>query len=363
MGTSEAENQHLRERIASLNQQLANNELILKRAHSRELELLNAANLPDLLERLVPGLADSYGLREVTLVLCDPDHEVRHLLGTLGREAGEFPGVILVDNLLALARLYTQLRKPWLGPYVEEYRPLFRRASGLHSVALLPLMRQQALMGSLNFGSDDAERFTRYHATDILSHLASIASFCLENVINRARLTRSGFTDVLTGWHNRRYLQVRLREELARARRQRTSLACLLFDLDRFKGVNDRYGHLAGDDVLREVARRVGAEVRTSDVAARFGGEEFALLLPDTGPEDAGQMAERIRLSVRDTPVRVSDSEALTVTISIGVAMIEPAEREGDPRELGELLLQRADVALYRAKELGRDRVEMDAGD
>lgn len=363
MESPDEENRRLRERIAALNQQLASNELILKRAHGRELSLLNAASLPDLLDSLVPGLADSYGLREVTLVLCDPDHEVRHLLGTLGREAAEFPGVVLVDNLLALARLYAQLRRPWLGPFAEDYRPLFRRAAGLKSVALLPLMRQQALMGSLNFGSEDPERFTRHHATDILSHLAAISSFCLENVINRARLTRSGFTDVLTGWHNRRYLQVRLREELARARRGRSTLACLLFDLDRFKSVNDRYGHLAGDDVLRETARRVAAEVRSSDVAARFGGEEFALLLPDTTAEAAEQMAERIREAVRRTPVRVGDGDALTVTISVGVATIEPGGRDGDPRELGELLLQRADVALYSAKERGRDRVEMaDAG-
>src|SRR5690606_12847583 len=113
------------------------------------------------------------------------------------------------------------------------------------------------------------------------------------NVVNRARLLRSGFTDVLTGWHNRRYLQVRLAEELARARRDESTLVCLMLDLDHFKQINDTWGHGAGDEVLREVAQRVESQVRDSDVAARYGGEEFVILLPHTDVAAGRLLAER----------------------------------------------------------------------
>ena len=106
-----------------------------------------------------------------------------------------------------------------------------------------------------------------------------MSAVCLENAVNRARLLRSGFTDFLTGFYNRRYLQARLREELARAQRAHQTLALLMIDIDHFKQINDRFGHLAGDAVLREVARRIATEMRTSDTGARFGGDEFAIVL------------------------------------------------------------------------------------
>ena len=170
--------------------------------------------------------------------------------------------------------------------------------AGIRSVALIPLRRQDRLQGSLNFGSSDERRFSRHLATDFLAHLGVIASFAIENTINRARLVRSGLTDFLTGWHNRRYLNARLKEELARAQRQGTSLTCLLIDLDRFKQINDQHGHLAGDMALREAAQRVDAHIRGSDAAARFGGDEFVVLAPGITPDQAARLAERIRLAV-----------------------------------------------------------------
>ena len=103
----------------------------------------------------------------------------------------------------------------------------------------------------------------------------------LENAVNRARLLRAGITDFLTGWHNRRYLQQRLKEELARAQRRGGTISCLMIDIDRFKSINDGYGHLAGDNALKEVAHRIEAQIRSMDTAARFGGDELAILLPE----------------------------------------------------------------------------------
>ncbi|MEM9058262.1 MAG: DUF484 family protein [Pseudomonadota bacterium] len=357
----------LEDKLAALMAQATENERILHRAQARELMVLQAGSLPALLETLVGGLATSYGLDLVTVTLCDPEHELRHLLLNAGVERVP-AGVAFVDSMVGITPVFSGTPRPWVGPYAAaDHQLLFAGHRAPASVALLPLKRQGALIGSVNFGSADAQRFTRELATDFMQHLAVIAAFALENEVNRARLIRSGFTDVLTGCHNRRYLQTRLLEELARARRKRQPLGCLVLDLDWFKRVNDTHGHQAGDVVLRESARRIEAEARASDIVARFGGEEFVLLLPDTDSASGAATAERIRRVVRGAPVSLDGGEAVTVTVSIGVAStLPPRATVGQPAELktiGEALLASADHALYRAKAAGRDRVLVaDAG-
>ena len=215
------------------------------------------------------------------------------------------------------------------------------------------------LVGSLNFGSDDPERFTPRHATDFLHHLATVAAFCLENAVNRARLVRSGITDVLTGMHNRRYLQERLGGELASARRGQAPLACLILDADHFKRINDEHGHLAGDRVLREIARRVSAQIRANDIGARFGGEEFALLLPATTTDVAARLGERIREAICRAPVPLDGDRQVEVSVSVGVASITPAPNATKLERLGDKLLAAADAALYQAKQDGRNCVRL----
>jgi diguanylate cyclase (GGDEF)-like protein len=240
-----------------------------------------------------------------------------------------------------------------------DHQLLFPGGAGIRSVALIPLRRQDRLQGSLNFGSGDERRFSRHLATDFLAHLGVIASFAIENTINRARLVRSGLTDFLTGWHNRRYLNARLKEELARAQRQGTSLTCLLIDLDRFKQINDQHGHLAGDMALREAAQRVDAHIRGSDAAARFGGDEFVVLAPGITPDQAAHLAERIRLAVCETPLEIQAGVQIGMTVSIGVAGTVLSRDEADLKAAAERLLADADSALYRAKQKGRNRVEL----
>lgn len=348
----------MRRKLAKLTDEVARNTRILQVSQQRELDLLQAEDLTALLRQMLVGLASSYQLEKVTVVLCDPDHDVRHLLLAAGTEPGSLPGLQFVDSLSGLAPQYVALRKPWLGPYRKsDHELVFQNGSGLASIAMLPLTHKRMLLGSINFGSTDATRFTSKHATDFFSHLGAIASFALENAVNRARLLRSGFTDVLTGWHNRRYLQVRLIEELARARRDSETLVCLMLDLDHFKQVNDTYGHAAGDEVLRELSHRIESQVRASDVAARYGGEEFVLLLPHTDVESGARLAERIRLAVRESPVTFGSGHDVTVTSSIGIASVSPGHEDTDLKILGDSLLARADVALYRAKSSGRDQV------
>jgi diguanylate cyclase (GGDEF)-like protein len=130
-----------------------------------------------------------------------------------------------------------------------------------------------------------------------------------------------------------------------------------MLDVDYFKRVNDSFGHLAGDRLLRELTRRIESQVRASDVAARYGGEELVLLLPATRSSDALALAERIRTVVRASPVQVIEGQAVTVTLSIGVATRIPAMDERDLATVAEALISSADAALYRAKNEGRDRV------
>ena len=347
----------LERRVERLADEARKNEEAWKRAQAREMELLESDDLSTLLMRATEGLRAGYGLEAVTLLLCDPEHELRHLLMGEGASPEAFPHVLFVDRLPAALPFDPAAPRPWLGAFdPARHGPLFPGAEGLRSVALLPLARREKLFGSVNMGSGNPSRFTRRHASDFLHHLGIMAAFALENTANRARLVRSVLTDPLTGWHNRRYLEARLREELARGRRSRLPIACLMIDIDHFKAVNDRFGHLAGDEVLRGVARRIAAEVRSSDVAARYGGEEFVILLPGTDARAASVLAERIRAAVARQPFELGDGhEPLPVTVSVGVA--DCLVESGEDGNAGEALLARADAALYAAKAGGRNMV------
>jgi two-component system cell cycle response regulator len=169
-----------------------------------------------------------------------------------------------------------------------------------------------------------------------------------ELAARNAELEQLARTDVLTGLANRRHADDVLRQTIAAARRHGRALCAVLVDIDRFKAVNDVHGHAAGDAVLRAVAARLADGLREEDLAARWGGEEFLLLLPDAG--DATIVCERLRAAIADTPIRVDDAVAITITASFGWAGWGGAET-------AETLVARADTALYAAKDGGRDRV------
>jgi diguanylate cyclase (GGDEF)-like protein len=157
-------------------------------------------------------------------------------------------------------------------------------------------------------------------------------------------------------------LQQRLKEELARTQRRAGSIACLMMDIDHFKGINDGYGHLAGDIALKEVAQRVESQIRSMDTAARFGGDELAILLPDTGAAEAAKLAERIRVCIASQPVALTAQVERNLTVSVGVAALSPGRHETDLKAAADRLIAEADAALYRAKALGRNRVQVGAG-
>lgn len=190
-----------------------------------------------------------------------------------------------------------------------------------------------------------------------VSTLLVLLHFVMTRLVDRLllveqRLRSLASTDELTGLANRRVGLRRLAEELVRARRTGQPLACIMFDLDRFKNVNDTLGHAVGDSVLRAVADAFRCGARTYDVVARLGGEEFLVLLPQTAASEAVSIVERMRATVSAACTRVLPDDTSPVTVSAGLAVAEPPaypDAEG--------LLKRSDDALYAAKRAGRDRM------
>ena len=162
---------------------------------------------------------------------------------------------------------------------------------------------------------------------------------------------RLAIIDGLTQLHNQRYLNDFLERELSRSARYARPLSVLMIDLDHFKTVNDTYGHLGGDSVLRELAERIRPEVRREDLFARYGGEEFAMALVESPPETARQVAERVREVVRATPFHF-DGQVIPLTVSVGVATTL-----GDDVQTASSIFRMADERLYEAKHAGRDCV------
>jgi two-component system cell cycle response regulator len=174
----------------------------------------------------------------------------------------------------------------------------------------------------------------------------------------RARLDQSmelAVTDQLTGLHNRRYMRVQLESFVKRANMGGAPVSILLCDIDHFKKINDIHGHAAGDDVLREFGRRLRENIRPMDVACRYGGEEFVVIMPETSQALAQSAGERIRQIMADTTFSIARGDELKVTMSGGVSTIVP------PEDTMDALLKRADDALYRAKSAGRNKVELEA--
>jgi diguanylate cyclase (GGDEF)-like protein len=193
-----------------------------------------------------------------------------------------------------------------------------------------------------------------YHDVEVLTQLSSMLriKFLQDELREHLNeLDRLASTDPLTGLFNRRLLFIRLEQELARAQRIGSELCLAYLDIDHFKHINDTYGHLTGDEVLKWLSALMKEMLRKSDVLARMGGEEFLIMLPDTGLQGAQLIAERLRAEVARVPCE-GGGASIPVTISIGILYVPPTTTE-PPDEL----LRKADEALYSSKQSGRNRV------
>jgi len=220
----------------------------------------------------------------------------------------------------------------------------------VRSVLAVPLRAGERVTGVIAVQAYDPHAYTETDI-EVFEQLAANAAIALENARLFAETRRLAITDSLLGVYNRRHFFELAHAEIERARRYHHPLSVIMIDVDEFKRINDTHGHLAGDQVLRAMAARCKAELRTVDVLGRYGGEELVVLLPETDMTGAVEAAERLRAAIASEPI-VVDGSAISVTASFGVA-----SWSADQDTRLEDVLDRADRALYEAKRSGRNRV------
>ena len=216
----------------------------------------------------------------------------------------------------------------------------------------VPLVARGELIGFLTVDSEQVGAFDESHAK-LCQAFANEVAMAIDNARLFRETLRLSITDPLTGLYNRRYIYREAQRELERAQRYDRPLSVIIFDLDRFKEVNDHFGHLTGDDVLKVMAQRCLDSLRQTELMGRYGGEEFIVFVPETGLDGAYQVAERLRKAIADQPIETR-GHLIRVTASFGVA--EFNELQGDLDKLLDL----ADQALYVAKRAGGNRVSTD---
>ena len=191
------------------------------------------------------------------------------------------------------------------------------------------------------------------HQRSVLSAAAALLAVSLKNAELFREIRENSVRDGLTGCFNRTHAVEVLDAELRRARRSKLPLSLLMFDLDNFKNINDRHGHLCGDAVLAAIGAIMKSELRGSDVKCRYGGDEFMVILPDTPVGGARQVSDNLRRAIAERPVVWNDGQ-ITVTASFGITAVNTADH--DPRSA----IARADSALYRAKQIGRNAIQVE---
>jgi diguanylate cyclase (GGDEF)-like protein len=353
----------LRTRIQEMERLVRQNEAKRKKFDALERKLIGADSLGGLLSTLVHDFSKDFLIDWVSVALVDPGCEVTTLLDLAGEDRhGLESHFVTLQSDAALSKRLGSALLPYLGPMQAGATALLGDCGqGFASIAILPMVHQGRVLGSINLASVDAERFADGVGTDFLERLSAIAALCLQNALSAERLKAAGITDTLTGIKNRRYFEARSREEVAFALRSSFPLACLFFDIDKFKSMNDSYGHQVGDEVLRYVAKVIQVQLRASEVLARYGGEEFVVLLPGASEVQAVATAERIRRIVAAQSIPVDARQSIRLTISCGVSVLaqagEAPSGAGMHAELLSSMIARADQGVYQAKDAGRNRV------
>ncbi|MGV8057646.1 MAG: DUF484 family protein [Smithellaceae bacterium] len=324
---------------------LKKNQEIARKFFEIEASILSILNFKDFLERLLTEIQDKRDIPYVWISLIDtsdvacmilqsaPSEILKERTNLITREAfgtitRNSTNPILVDNNLRAFQVLIPL----------QYKNRIR------SLAIAPLTLDGEIIGSLNHGDDSVSRYKPEMDTTLLKQLATIVSICLSNVMAHEKLNILASRDPLTELINRRVLEQVLKREFERAIRYDTPLTLAFIDVDDFKIVNDRYGHKAGDHVLKYIAGNLLRMTRGSDIVARFAGDEFIIVLPSTPMDKASELAHRVKSFFIDHPL---DFEGISIPVSISYGLSCREEGMNDANAL----LQTADAMLYRAKE------------
>lgn len=363
--TIHKENRLLRRKLDSLLRQARTNEKKQGLFDSFGFEIIGSSSPAQLRDYLLVQMQVRFHLQEVILCIVDYDNDTDRLFYGHDDDARHiFQNKFFILNPeKRSAELESLPYVPVLGEEVlHNYAWLLndRQCDTCKSAALLPLIRSEKIIGALFLISEDANRYQKSHGTEFLQKLSAMTAVAIENCFNQQRIKEIGYQDTLTQAYNRRYFDLRIKDEIERSLRLDQDLACMFVDVDYFKQVNDTYGHHIGDLVLMRMVSLIKDQVRACDIVARYGGEEFVIALPNTSITVATEIAERLRqvISLENHSFYGND---LTITVSIGMSSLQSApvsESDGaNTDELTSMLVNNADNALYQAKNNGRNRV------
>jgi diguanylate cyclase (GGDEF)-like protein len=304
-------------------------------------ELAGSIDLDEVLSRTLEAAGALEGADAALIMLPDPLGG-KPLVATLGLSVEEAERHAITGP--PDGRLARSITMSYTYPELE--RDVEQAEGIIHAGLAVPLPGEASTLGYLTLFTRTKGR--SYSDDDVrqMETLVLRAGPAIENARRFREARQLADLDALTGLHNRRFFHETLARECARAHRYERKLSLIIFDLDDFKEINDRIGHLAGDAVLAEASERVRDVVRTADIACRVGGDEFAVILPESSIEDADQLYRRLLSAVSARPI----GQAGKLYVSAGVAELRA---EDDPVAF----FQRADEALYRAKEAGKGRV------
>ena len=314
-------------------------------------DLLRAVNVSTdptaVASTLVSRAGEWLPLASWSVVAVEPDGAVHWLAGQQGGPQLNAPAEAIADTVAQSG-----------DPYASDRVAGDARVGELVEAAAIgwPLVANGSLVGVLvGFDHGRARRPPRLspHFKAALTRLVEPVGFALGNALRVARAEALSVTDDLTQLYNSRYLHDVLRKETKRAVRSGRPLSVLFVDLDGFKRINDAHGHMLGSRALVEAAAVIRSSARETDIVARFGGDEFALVLPETGPEGANAVARRVRERIGRHVFLADRGPGSRLTASVGVATLPEAA------ETAEDLLQAADAAMYRVKERGKDGIHM----
>jgi diguanylate cyclase (GGDEF)-like protein len=321
------------------------NEEIARKFHEIETRILSILNFTDLFEVLLAEIIEKFRVPHVWISLIDSG-EVPHLIEVLGNSDALKSRMNIIDRN-TFNRLVPEVAPPLLvNRNLERFSIFFPQDLHLRigSLAIAPISLDGAVIGCLNQADLTTQRFCPGIDTTLLERLALKVSLCLANVTAHEKLAYLAYHDPLTGLLNRRVMDSILRREYIRAIRYGSPLTLVFIDLNKFKVINDTLGHQAGDELLCHTAGFLMQQVRGSDVVARFAGDEFVILLPETGPEMAQSLMDRIQTLLRENPFTIKGCR-VRASLSYGLATSGEAMVRSPA-----CLLRLADKRLYEMK-------------
>lgn len=351
------ENTQLRLKILDLEQLMTLQQSIAQQYQELSIYLMSTTHFSEFVHTLLVSAPNLLMIDHISLIFIDEKYDLRHLLSDLQIPFEDTPHLSFIENPSETIYPYDDNDfRPHILLKNDFLHPEFVKDDAVQQLAIIPIKRN-LFSGYLFLGSYQKDFFDFSHNHDFIDGLTLLVATCLENVLHNAQLQHIGFTDTLTNLYNRRYVNQRLEEEVSRAQREEHPIAVLYIDIDHFKQINDKYGHLSGDIVLRTVSNRLKHGLRLSDVLGRYGGEEFIAILPNTTEAGALIIAERLRELVAEQEIHMSAKEGnLRVTVSIGITATQPDDTLNIDKTI-EALLSHADSALYHAKAHGRNSV------